>query len=172
MSKCFEIVVSEMIVPQIVEALLSGLLPDTSIVVTNGPEVPEPFPDVWVRLDTTNDSAWPWVLQFFSFPDRTELGSYPDLAIAECLFRRQGANSLCSTSDALVNGLNPQDPYWYLALVGGEWYLADACDTPLMGPYTDGTRTISGSKQVRLVKKLELSFSDGFHKERESGSVE
>lgn len=171
MSKCFEIVVSEMVVPQIVEALLSGLLPDTSIVVTNGPEVPHPFPDVWVRLDTTNDAAWPSVLQFVSFPDRTQLGPYPDLVIAEHLLRRQGANSLCGVSDALVNGLDSHDPYWYLAFVNGEWYLADACNAPLMGTYTDGTTTFVGSEQVRLVRKLELSFPNDFHKERESGSA-
>jgi hypothetical protein len=81
------------------------------------------------------------------------LGPYPDLRIAAGLWERFGADALCGTNP-FAGELDPHDPYWSLACVGGQWYLASTAGTRLMGPYTDGTREFVGDEAVRLVRPV------------------
>ncbi len=98
-------------------------------------------------------------MQCFTFPDNSRLGKYPDLRLAEALSIRFGVKLLCDTN-GLIPGLDPHDPYWSLAHVDGNWYLADTYDTRLMGPYTDGTTTFPGDQKVRLKQRVELPGED------------
>lgn len=85
--------------------------------------------------------------------DECKLGPYPDLRIAAKLWKKFGANSLCGTYP-FVGDLDPHDPYWSLACVGGQWYLASTCGTRLMGPYTDAVREYPGEDTIRLVRPI------------------
>lgn len=155
-SLCFDIVASEAIPAESLRRHLASLLPGHRVGVTRTADgVPDPFPAVWVAVSETPDPAWPCVLQFHNFPADCPLGRHPDLRLAEALAGWFGVRSLCGP-DGLVPGLDPHDPYWFLAHAGGGWHLADAGGTPLMGPYTDGTRTFPGDRSVRLVRRVDL----------------
>jgi len=159
--ECFDIVVSRVVSTEELERLLSELLPGCEVGVTRrGEAVPEEFPAVLVTLGETNDPDWPCVLEFTAFPDDSPLGECPDLRLAEYLSPRLGVSSLCDPA-GLVPGLDPCDPYWFLARVEGRWYLADASNSPLMGPYTDGTTTFRGDQPIRLKHEVELSSESG-----------
>jgi hypothetical protein len=156
MTQSFDIVTSGTISAALMLSHLESLLPDCKVVVTQGEEdTPDQFPVVWVRAVATSDPDWPCMLRFFAFPSESRLGPYPDLRLAEALSAWFGVQSLCDTH-GLVPGLDPHDPYWFLAWADGSWHLADAGDTPLMGPYTDGTRTFPGDQKVRLKQRVEL----------------
>jgi hypothetical protein len=153
-SECFDIVTSGAIPAEPLGRHLASVLPGREVVVTQGvEEVPEPFPAVWVRVVGTADPDWPCMLQFYAFPGDSPLGRHPDLRLAEALAGWFGVRSLCDTH-GLVPGLDPHDPYWFLAWADGGWHLADVSGTPLMGPYTDGTNTFPGDQKVRLKQRV------------------
>jgi hypothetical protein len=155
-SQCFEITTSGMIAADELERLLARVLPDCKAVVTQGAEdVPDPFPAIWLRLVASADPDWPCMVRCCAFPDESPWGKYPDLRLAEHLSARFGVKTLCDTN-GLVPGLDPQDPYWSLAFADGRWHLADTCGTPLMRPYTDGTRRFPGDQKVKLIREVEL----------------
>ena len=118
-------------------------------------DLPDDLGDVWGFITSTSDSYWPCVFECSSCPDDTELGGYPELRIAEHLFKTYSVNCLCQNCD-FVEGLDPQDPYWSVAHVNGRWYLASTAGTPLMGPYSDGTREYPGEKEVKLLRELKV----------------
>jgi hypothetical protein len=87
--------------------------------------------------------------------DECGLGDFPDIRFADWLYRRLEIDSLCSTYD-FAGDLDPCDPYWSLACIGGKWFLVSTSGTALMGPYTDGNRTIPGDEKVRIIRPVEI----------------
>ncbi len=62
----------------------------------------------------------------------------------------------------LVSGLDEQDPYWTLAYMNQQWYFASTGNTKLMGPYMDGSNTltgneITGDEALKLLYQLDLT---------------
>lgn len=157
MAESFDIVLSKTLTPADVATALAQLLPPgvRIDIKQDMSELPDEPGDIWSLVASTEDCHWPCVFNCLVCSDKCELGPYPDLRIAAWLYRYLGADSLCSTHN-LIEGLDPHDPYWFLACFGGQWYLADAGNTALMGPYTDGIYTFPGSKKVQMVRALDL----------------
>ncbi|MET8830201.1 hypothetical protein ABZX40_32110 [Streptomyces sp. NPDC004610] len=113
-----------------VVALLAALAPPglRLLVQPPGAEVPDDIRGVWVTLEPTRDPAWP--LGLVVHTDAFDLGPYPDLRLAEHIAERFGADVLCGAEPSLA-GVDPDDPYYALALVGGRWHLASTAFTRL-----------------------------------------
>lgn len=101
----------------------------------------------WSVVRTSDDPAWPCVLDVFGCGDELQLGSFPDLRIAARLAERFGVDVLCGTYP-FVGTLDPHDPYWSLAHVNGRWYLASTVATKLMDD--DGTGA------VKLIREIDV----------------
>ncbi|GAA2997103.1 hypothetical protein GCM10020229_07000 [Kitasatospora albolonga] len=131
MTVMFSITVSQELTPAEVRAVFeAAVLPGLRIVVEpddGGP--PDLTGDAWVGLVANEDPAWPLSLDVLAGDD-CGLGAHPDLRIASRLAERHGVDVLCGTDTAFVD-VDPQDPYYRLALVGGHWYLASTADTRL-----------------------------------------
>jgi hypothetical protein len=154
-SESFNIVLSKPLTPDALAAALTELIPpglrvDVRRDVADLPDEPGA---VWATVDSTDDSAWPCVLNVHVCRAECRLGPYPDLRVAARLWERFGTDALCGTYP-FAGELDPHDPYWSLACVGGQWYLASTCGTSLMGPYTDGVRKFPGEEAVRLVRPV------------------
>lgn len=151
----FDIVLSRHVLPREATAALAELLPGLRIDVANSfSELPDEPGELWATIEPTHDPDWPCSLNCVC-RDECGLGEYPDLRVADWLSRRLVVNCLCGVYP-FAGDLDPQDPYWWLACVGGAWHLADADGTRLMGPYTDGSHTFPGDQPVRLVRPVSL----------------
>jgi len=154
-SESFDIMLSKPLTPDDIAAALADLLP-AGLRVDVQPDMAE-LPDepgtIWALAGGTDDPAWPCVLNVLVCGDECGLGSYPDLRVAARLCERFGTDALCGTYP-FAGELDPHDPYWSLACVGGQWYLASTSGTRLMGPYTDGVRQFPGEEAVRLVRPV------------------
>jgi hypothetical protein len=157
MSHSFDLVLSKSLTPDEVVTTLAELVP-AGLRVDVGREMSD-LPDqagaIRALVEDTDDPDWACVLNFLVCADECGLGPYPDLRIADCLFRRLGINALCSIYD-FAGELDPYDPYWSLACIGGDWFLASTSGTALMGPYTDGVQSFAGDDKVRLVRPIEI----------------
>lgn len=157
MGQTFHLVLSKSLRPDDVAKTLAEIVPP-GLRIDIGQEISD-LPDeagaIWALVCSTDDPDWPCVLNFLVYADECGLGPCPDLRIADWLFHRLGINSLCGTYD-LAGKLDPYDPYWSLACVGGNWFLASTCGTVLMGPYTDGVQSFSGDEKVRLIRPVEI----------------
>jgi hypothetical protein len=160
MAECLDIVLSKPFAPEEMAAALTELLPQNLKidVCREMGDMPERPGAIWALVCTTDDPAWPCVLNCLVCGDECGLGPYPDLRIAAWLSQHLGVDALCSTYDFAGN-LDPHDPYWALACIGGRWYLGSTCGTRLMGPYTDGVDSFPGTEQVRLVRPVEVPAS-------------
>jgi hypothetical protein len=156
-SESFDIVLSKTLAPDATAGAISNLIPSglRVDVRTDIADLPDEPGAVWAVVYETNDPDWPCYLSVLVCADACELGAYPDLRIAEYFSRQFDVSSLCSTYP-FAGDLDPQDPYWSLACIGGQWHLASTCGTRLMGPYTDGVREFPGSNQVRLVRSVSV----------------
>jgi hypothetical protein len=156
-SESFEIVFSKVLSPTDFSGALAELLPPGLRIDVKQEigELPDNPGAIWAVVGSTNDPNWPCLLECLVCSNECGLGQYPDLRIADFLSRRLEVDSICSTCE-FVGGLDPQDPFWSLACVGGTWYLADTFGTGLMGPYTDGAKTFPGSNKVRLIRPVEF----------------
>jgi hypothetical protein len=151
----FELIVSKPCTANEVQSVLIAILPGLRIDVVDALEnVPEEWGNIVVHLKPTNDSYWPVAISFLCFPDSSAIGEQPALRLAEEFASRIGADVLTDLQ-GLFPEHDPHDPYYWLALVNGEWYLADAVDTPLMGPYSDGTKSFPGESKVKLVRLVD-----------------
>ncbi len=107
------------------------------------------FPDepgaIFGTLSGTDDPAWPCLFDCFICRSECGLGPYPDLHVASLAWERFGLDALCSTYP-FVGNLDPADPYWSLALVGGRWFLASTCGTRLMSDEDRGS--------IRLIRPV------------------
>ncbi|MFJ6723861.1 hypothetical protein ACIQPQ_03005 [Streptomyces sp. NPDC091281] len=134
------------------------------VVQAPGAEVPDVVGRLWAGLEPTGDPAWPLGLVVHLHP--RDLGPCPDLRFAEHLRERYGVDVLCGVPPSLVD-VDPYDPYYALALVGGRWHLASTAGTRLMGPYDvrggggdgDGSAaTVPGDEPVRLIRPVAVGL--------------
>ncbi|MEU0407698.1 hypothetical protein ABZ307_07680 [Streptomyces griseorubiginosus] len=125
------------------------------VVQPPGADVPDDMGSLWAVLEPTEDPAWP--LGLVVHVHECDLGPYPDLRLAEHLGERFGMDVLCGVDASLVE-VDPHDPYYALALVGGSWYLASTAGTRLMGPYTvcdaGDLRNEPGDEPVKLLRPV------------------
>ncbi|MGL4419181.1 MAG: hypothetical protein ACRCZF_00825 [Gemmataceae bacterium] len=154
-SESFDIVLSKPLAPDTIAAALGDLVsPGPRVDVQRDmADLPDEPGAVWALVGGTDDPAWPCVLNVLVCRSDCGLGPYPDLRIAARLCERFGADALCGTYP-FAGEVDPHDPYWSLACVGGRWYLASTAGTRLMGPYTDGIRDCPGEEAVRLVRPV------------------
>ncbi|QEL15873.1 hypothetical protein [Limnoglobus roseus] len=125
MSESFDIVLSKPLAPDAIAAALADLIPPGLRVDVRGEmaDLPDEPGAVWALVGRSGDPAWPCVLNVLVCRDECGLGPYPDLRIAAGLGERFGADAVCGTHP-FVGDLDPLDPYWSLACVGGQWHLA------------------------------------------------
>ncbi len=155
MGGSFDIVLSRRIAPEEAAKALAELLPGRRIdVARTWAELPDEPGILWATIEQTLDPDWPCSLNCVC-RDEPGLGACPELRVADWLCRQLGINCLCGVYP-FAGDIDPHDPYWWLACVGGEWHLADADGSRLMGPYTDGARTFPGDQAVRLVRPVAL----------------
>ncbi|MGV9778732.1 hypothetical protein [Streptosporangium sp. NPDC003464] len=153
----FSITVSRALtVADVVATFVELIPPGLQLVVQpDDADIPDKMGDLWIRLVGNEDPAWPLSLDVLGGYD-CGLGPYPDLRVAEHMGERHGVDVLCGVDPSLVD-VDPQDPYYRLALVGGRWYLASTAGTRLMGPYTvcdtDGFRKEPGEESVKLIRQ-------------------
>lgn len=152
-STSFDIVLSKLLSPGDVAAALTDLVPngcgiDVGRDVADLPTEPGA---IWAIVGASDDPAWPCIVNVLVCRDECRLTPFPDLRIAVHLRERFGTDALCGTQP-FVGELDPLDPYWSLAYVGGSWHLASTVGTPLMGPYSDGP----GQAPVRLLRPIEV----------------
>ena len=155
MAGLFDIVLSKPLDPSDIAAGFADLIP-AGLRVDVRRDLSE-FPDepgaIWALLGSTDDPAWPCILNVLVCRDECRLGPYPDLRVAAGLWERFGADALCGTY-SFAGELDPHDPYWSLAHISGRWYLASTAGTRFMGPYTDGVREFQGDEAVKLVRPV------------------
>ncbi|MFG2819567.1 hypothetical protein ACGFX4_09085 [Kitasatospora sp. NPDC048365] len=101
----------------------------TIVVEPDDPGPPDLTGDLWVGLVANEDPAWPLSLDVLAGDD-CGLGPHPDLRIASQLAGCHDVDVLCGVDPAFVD-VDPQDPYYRLALVGGQWHLASTAGTRL-----------------------------------------
>ena len=110
----------------------------------------------WFLVSVTSDAHWPQNLACLNLPESLALGLHVDMEIAEAAATAHGTDALCDVR-ALpgVGDLDPQDPYWALALIGHKWFLVSTAGTSLMGPYIwgDGTET-PGTASVKIIREV------------------
>ncbi len=151
MMEGFDLILSKSVTAEEVLAAVVALFPGCLI---HAKPFHAPFPDeavdVLIQLNSTNDPAWPVALDVSLFLNPPPLSA---LRTAEAIARSTGSNVLTDLH-GLCPELDSQDPYWWLAYSEGQWHLADAANTPLMGPYTDGTRNFPGDATVKLVRQV------------------
>src|SRR4051794_41184457 len=154
-AESFDIVLSKSLSPdELASALADLIAPSLRVDVRRDmAELPDEPGPIWALVRGSDDPAWPCVLNVLVCRDECGLGPFPDLRVAARLWERFGADALCGTYP-FASELDPHDPYWSLASVGGQWYLASTSGTRLMGPYTDGTRRFPGEEAVRLVRPV------------------
>jgi hypothetical protein len=157
MSESFDIVLSKLLGPdELAVALACLITPGLRVDVRRDiGDLPEAPGAIWAVVGTTEDQAWPCVLNVLACSEECGLGPYPDLRIAVKLWDQFGTNSLCGTYP-FAGDLDPYDPYWSLACISGQWFLASTAGTRLMGPYTDGIREFPGDEIVRLVRPVAI----------------
>lgn len=159
MSESFDIIFSKVLTPEDITAILSEKMPrhlriDVGREMADLPGEPG---SVWGLVESTNDPDWPCVFSCMVYQEDCGFGPYPDLRIASWLYQ-QGVDSLCGTYE-FAGMLDPHDPYWSLACIGGRWYLASTAGTRLMGPYTDGTSESIGNDKIQIERPIELPTS-------------
>ncbi|MFB7473576.1 hypothetical protein [Kitasatospora sp. NPDC056184] len=154
----FSITVSRALSVADVAAVFAELVPPglPLAVQPPGADVPDGIGGLWAILEPTEDPAWPLGLVVHVYA--CDLGPYPDLRFAEHIGERLGVDVLCGVDPSFVE-VDPQDPYYSLALVGGRWYLAGTAGTRLWGPYSvrgaDGRlREEPGGEAVRLLRPV------------------
>jgi hypothetical protein len=156
----FSVVVSRSLsVAEVAAAFVDVIPPGLPLVVQpDGADVPDDMGSLWATLQCTADPAWPLALVVHHVADECGLGSCPDLRIAEWFGDRFGVDALCDV-DPSVCVVDPHDPYFSLARVGGSWYLASTAGTRLMGPYlvvrADGAgEQEPGDEPVKLIRPV------------------
>ncbi|MFE7493125.1 hypothetical protein [Kitasatospora sp. NPDC057541] len=154
----FTITVSRALTVADVVATFVELAPPGAQLVVQPPgaDVPDDVGSLWASLEPTEDPAWPLglVVHVHAF----DLGPHPDLRLAQHIGERFGLDVLCGAHPSLVD-VDPQDPYYALALVAGRWFLASTAHTRLMGPYSvrgaDGLlREEPGDEPVELLRQV------------------
>ena len=157
MAKSFDIVLSKPLSPGDIVVALADLIPaglriDVRRDMVDLPDEPGA---IWALVGSTDDPAWPCILNVLVCRDECGLGPFPDLRVAARLWERFGADTLCGTYP-FAGEVDPHDPYWSLGCIRGKWYLVSTAGTRLMGPYTDGVAEFPGNEVVRLIGPVSL----------------
>jgi hypothetical protein len=148
----FSLTLSKILTTDTIVANFRHLIPaGLKIDVFSALDTPDEVGAIWAWLDETEDPAWPCVVNVICSQE-CQLGAYPDLRLAEELSQHSGCQVLTETYP-FAGDLDPHDPYWALAYVEGQWYLADTVNTPLMGPDMDGQE---GTGAVKLVRPITI----------------
>jgi hypothetical protein len=157
MSSGFEMALSRRFAAADLEVAVTGVLPGgIHVNIADGMSgLPEEPSDFWAILLPTDDPAWPQVLSCMVARETCNLGKYPDLRLANQLFKVQRVNALCCAAD-FIDSIDQRDPYHALAHIDGSWYVASTAGTRLEGPYSDGRRKFAGEAPVKLVRRVEL----------------
>lgn len=161
MTKSFDIVLSKAASAQEIRLALTLVVPNEKLDIQSGVEDLVFESNVLsATIDKTADFLWPCLVSIWICPDDLGLGEHPAIRITSGLCQAINCNALWfGEVSAFVEGIDPHDPYYSLANVDGEWYLASTAGTPLMGPYTDGTRSIPGDASVSLVRPIKVPQS-------------
>ena len=149
MQTSFNIVLSRPLSGDDLAEAIDELVPDGFgiIVAADAADLPDNHAPFWAVVQTSDDPAWPCVLDVFGCGEELLLGSFPDLRIAAHLADRFGVDALCGTYP-FVGALDAHDPFWSLALVGGRWYLASTVETKLMDDRATGS--------IKLIREIEV----------------
>ena len=110
---------------------------------------------VVTSIAKTNDAEWPTLACIHSQLDSLCSGTAP-ISFANSVQDVLGANCITDTC-GLVDGLDPDDPYWCLANINGKWHFGSTCGMPLDGPFTDGRETTAGFGKLKLLKQVEMT---------------
>ncbi|MFF7275103.1 hypothetical protein [Streptomyces griseorubiginosus] len=147
----FSITVSRSLTVEHVVDVFEDLIPTglQLVVQPDDADVPDNTGDLWIRLVDNEDPRWPLSLDVVGGYD-CGLGPYPDLRVAEHMGERLGVDVLCGV-DPSVSDVDPSDPYYRLALVGGRWYLASVAFTRLTEPDTADS---SHDEPVKLIRPV------------------
>ena len=151
MTVMFSITVSRSLTVDHVVDVFEDLIPTglRLVVQPDDADVPDNTGDLWIRLVDNEDPRWPLSLDVVGGYD-CGLGPHPDLRVAEHMGERLGVDVLCGV-DPSVSDVDPSDPYYRLALVGGRWYLASVAFTRLTGPDTADSLHDESVKLIRPV---------------------
>jgi hypothetical protein len=153
----FDVVFSKRLTATKVSRSLLRLIPKGRRVdvVESMDGLPDNPGSVWGLINKTNDSSWPCAFDCLACSPDIGLGEYPDLRIAEHMSHTCAVDCLCFSTDFLFE-LDPQDPYWALALIDGQWHLVSTCGMALMGPYSDGVSDIQGDSQIQIIRPVDV----------------
>ncbi|AFY93917.1 hypothetical protein Cha6605_2882 [Chamaesiphon minutus PCC 6605] len=89
----FEITLSTMLAADAIAAAFFRLIPaGLKIDVFPESDTPEEVGAIWAWMQETNDPAWPCSVMVIHHGDECELGSYPDLRVAEYIQQCFGCN--------------------------------------------------------------------------------
>ena len=112
----------------------------------------------WFEINQTNDKKWPCSIMAFADNDSFWTKTV-DIDFAELLFDKFKLNSIVFNMCELISGIDPQDPYWCLALINGDWYFADTSGMKLMGPYigVGGEIPDYNYTDISLLQQIDLS---------------
>lgn len=127
----FDLVVSRPLSVPEVEAAVAGLVPPGCRVAVR-PDV-EDLPsdgDVRVVVWPPEGVRWPQLIAVLTGDEHLP-GPYPDLRLAERLAQRYEVD-VFGDVHPFVGGLDPHDPYWSPALLGGRWWLVSTVRTRLV----------------------------------------
>ena len=102
----------------------------------------------------SHDPKWPTVVCVSTDRPPLSLDIGP-LLLAEYLWHHKWINSITDTC-GLIADLDPQDPYWALAYVDGQWYFADTFGIALDGLYDNGNAKIAEFSDLKLLLPLYL----------------
>ena len=149
MQTSFNIVLSRLLGPDDLATAIGELAPEglRIDIRSDVADLPERLGAFWAVVGSSDDPAWPCVLDVFGCGNELGLGSFPDLRVASHLCERFGVDALCGTYP-FVGALDPHDPYWSLARIKGCWYLASTVDTRLMDERTTG--------EIQLIREIEV----------------
>ncbi len=149
----FGITLSKILTTDTIVATFRRLIPaGLKIDVFSAPDTPDEVGAIWAWLEETWDPVWPCVVNVICSQE-CQLGAYPDLRLAEELSQHYGCHVLTEIYP-FAGDLDPHDPYWAMAYIDGQWYLADTVNTPLMGLDIDGEEI--GSEVVKLVRPITI----------------
>lgn len=151
-NSAFDVILSGQLDAKDIELALTELIPRglKVDVFTTDDDLPDEVGAIWSYTSETSDPAWPCILKVIFLSDKCELGSYPDLRIAKYLSERFSIDVFLWTNTyPFMGNIDPQDPYWSLAYISQQWYLASTVQMSLL---MGGTNEQSAS--INLVRPV------------------
>jgi hypothetical protein len=90
----------------------------------------------WFEIKLYDDEKWPCGISIWAANGLLSFENV-DIDFAKLLFNEFKINSIVFNRCELISGLDPQDPFWCLALINGDWYFADTSGMELHGSYSE-----------------------------------